>query len=313
MAAAYRKVRPYGAGLARLQDTVEIDPGGGLGGGPMEGVAEPQNPQQNTQSSTTENPVPGQPEPRSTASSFDFASGIEAELLAIEAIDQIATDVAARVRATTTGLTGIVIADRQFVSAFQMHRALSAQVTLLEQAIGSTSDATAALALGPLVATAKTLFGGLGKLGAGFGALEPYLRTQVSRTGRKFTLRTELLEAAVAGRLADFEVSLPRLGTGSSDAGSRLIDRILRLAAQSKPVDETDPGFAVHKSLELLLAQLFAKPADPGAPTLADQLVAADQVALSSAKAMLVLDLALAGGSYRLRDSWWRSSSASTG
>lgn len=315
MATSYRKRWRSRPASGRLQDVMDVDPLAGVGGGPMEGVEVPQKPQQGGQSGTgtgqpsggSQNPASGKEPPQSAISNSDLAAGIDAELLAVDSIDQIAEEVAVRVLGAKKNVSHVVIADRQLVAAYQKQQALSAQVTLLEAALKMPSQPASALALAPLIATAKTIIGGLGKLGAGFGSIEPYLRTNVSRSGRTFVLGPDLLEAAVASRLADLTVSVPRLGIASSVSGDSLVERILSLALLPKPAEPADPAFAAHKSVEMLVAQLFAKSGDPAAPTLAEQLVAAEQLDVPENAAMLVLDLPLAGGSYRLRESWWRS------
>lgn len=301
-------------------DTVEVDGNGVIGqGGPMEGEAEPE-PQQapaddngrNDETDPTDGAAGGEssgstvPVPTSEGG---LANAVEPELLAISSIEAIGKAIAERVPGAieTTEVKRIVLADPSLLATLRLHHALLAEVERLEQQLQPGTD-TSAFALAPLIPVVKTILAGAGRLGTVLKGLQPFLATEITHSARRFELQRELLQAAVANRLMSkkLEVVLPGLFP-KDPAKDGLVLRCLRLAGHPKPTDETDPKHQAAQAAAALLEKLFAKPVDAKLPTLAEQLVTVQGIPTDPGTAILVVEIALAGGNYRLKKSLWRS------
>jgi len=268
--------------------------------------------------------APGQVFPPDT-SGWDQSSGqtmgaeslqLEVDILSAEAVDRIAFAIAHRVaaKASAAKVKSVTVVSPTLLAALRLHSALEAEVGSLEAMTEQlaaaappesveTADASAFSELaGTAVDTAQRV------LKSASSALSVFAST-TSYTGRKDSARQAVLDAALAKHLATqgLRVDLPERALPAAEPQG-LLARILKLRSRCNELGRKGANLEdllpISAALDDLHKLVFgtAEGSAPGAP-LAQQLMLADAIArgLTAGRAVLFVEIAFSGGSYRTR------------
>ena len=235
---------------------------------------------------------------------------LEVTLLAINAVDIIAAEIARKVaaKAAEAKLKGIVIASPEMIAILRLRAALIAEIDSLEEIVRRaemTGQAEFALAPAAVLAAVEKV---KGVVKGAATALRTFAVT-TRYSGRKDVVRQVTLDAALAKHLGGIglKVELPQYAL-PGPAGDGVTARALHLQMCCRQVmasgAESPELSAAADAIDGIVAAVFGA-ADERATSakLAQQLMLADGIAGSVARghAALFCQLTASGGSYRTR------------
>jgi len=240
---------------------------------------------------------------------------LEVNILSAEAVDRVAASIAARVagKAAPAKVKAVTVVSPAMLAALRLHAALDAELRSLEAMAAqlapaappdsvSTSDVGAFADLPFKVAdTAQRV------LKSASSALSVFAST-TAYTGKKDSVRQNVLDAALAKHLAarGLSVDLPEHALPATDPKglfTRLLDlrgrcgELLRMGVDGASLQP------ISGAVENLFKLAFGTETSTIGIPLAQQLLLADQIVASPAagRALLVVEIAFSGGSYRMR------------
>lgn len=262
--------------------------------------------------------------PYTDTESYDPASGssgatsgagslnLEVALLSINAVDEIAEEVARRVSPLVRkdGLKGIVLSSPELLAALRLRASLNSELDLLEAILaGSSGPQTeeagfAVPAIAPIAAeSARRVVANASAALTSFAVTTRY-------SGRKGTVAQKPLDAALAKHLSEHgvKVRLPLYALPTAPEEG-FIARLLSLRArcnQASAEGSVQSGIDVGAIVDNLVAAIFGStPNQQGgsAAKLAERLMLADNIAAATDEgfAALFSEISASGGSYRTR------------
>jgi hypothetical protein len=259
-----------------------------------------------------------EPESSSDAGSTSGAGTLqlEVQILAADAVDRVADEIARRVAAKVEGtrIRSITVASPTIIAYLRLHSAIEAELVALEAMTDRVAAAAAASTSGEAgfaeVAAVEAAKAARSVVTSVSSALRNFAAT-TKYSGRTNVARQTVLDAALAkhlsGRKLDVEVpehALPAIEPRG------LIARMLQLQERCREIQagggNVDGLTPIVNSVESLLNLVFGTSdggsASAGVP-IAQQLMLADGVArgMIKGKAVLFAEIAFSGGSYRTR------------
>lgn len=240
---------------------------------------------------------------------------LEVDILSAEAVDRIAGAIADRVaaKATPENIRAVTVVSPAMLAALRLHSALDAELRSLEamaeqlaRAVAPTSVKTADVgAFTDLpfkaVDTAQRV------LKSASSALSVFAST-TAYAGKKDSARQNVLDAALAKHLAArrLQVDLPEHALPAIDPQG-LFARILDLRARCGELQDQGADIAavleISGAVDTLFKLAFATDIPTTGTPLAQQLMLADGIArgMTAGRAVLFVEIAFSGGSYRMR------------
>ncbi len=249
---------------------------------------------------------------------------LEVTLLSIEATDRVADEIARRIApiAGNHKLKGVVIADPASIAMLRVHAALNGELGALETRVAAIEAAAAQEpdAEGGFVdlAAAAALKVGVTKSFAGIannvGKALQVFQISSAYSGKRDVVRPSALHAALAKHITarGLEAQVPRYSV-MAGAGSRFIDRLLDVQRRCRSLSDggtiSDDLDAINMVISQLTQQLFdggsggESMGGSSGGKLLQQLSEADMIANAIAEgfALMTVELAASGGSYRAR------------
>ena len=240
---------------------------------------------------------------------------LEIDILSVEAVDRIAAAIADRVAAKTTAakIRSVTVVSPAMLAALRLHSALDVEVRSLQAMAEQfapakvpdsveTTDASAFTDLPfKVVDTAQRV------LKSASSALSVFAST-TAYAGKKDSARQNVLDAALAKHLAakNLQVEVPEHALPATDPNG-LFARILNLRARCSELQRTcgDPAGLkpISDAADNLLKLAFGAETPTTGMPVAQQLTLADGIArgLTAGRAVLFVEIAFSGGSYRMR------------
>jgi hypothetical protein len=242
---------------------------------------------------------------------------LEIDILAADAVDRIAREIADRVaaKAHKSKISSITIASPSIIAFLRLHSSLEAEISSLEAA--TERLAAAAKAPTQVEVSDQSAFGEIAVEAAetarkavtsASSALRVFAAT-TKYSGRTKVARQPVLDAALAKHLAlkDLSVDVPEHALPSSNSRG-LFGRMLALQAHCRELQaggvNLDSLAPVMSSIDNLVSAVFGATESGAANvSIAQQLMLADGVAsgMTKGKAVLFAEIAFSGGSYRTR------------
>ncbi|HEX6661816.1 MAG TPA: hypothetical protein VF067_08115, partial [Sphingomicrobium sp.] len=239
---------------------------------------------------------------------------LEVDVLSAEAVDRIAHGIAQRVakKAVEAKIHGISVISPQGLAALRLHSVLEAQVKSLE----AMAQALAPQPLPDSVETSDAAFTDLPlkvadmaqRVAKGAASALSVFASTVAYAGKKDSARQIVLDAALAKHLSaqKLKVDLPERALPTTGPG--LFTRMLDLRARCGDLQRQGADLAalapIAGAVDNLLKLVFG-PAEgpPPGTSLAQQMTLADSIAsgLVAGSAVLVVEIAFSGGSYKTR------------
>ena len=241
---------------------------------------------------------------------------LEVNILSAEAVDRVAASIAVRVagKAAPAKIKSVTVVSPAMLAALRLHAALDAELRSLEAMAeqlapaaepGSirTADVGAFTDLPLKVAdTAQRV------LKSASSALSVFAST-TAYTGKKDSVRQNVLDAALAKHLTarGLRVDLPEHALPANPDPKGLFARLLDLRARCGELQRMGYDAVTLQPIALAVENLFklafgTETSSSGIP-LAQQLLLADGIAANptSGHALLLVEIAFSGGSYRMR------------
>lgn len=240
---------------------------------------------------------------------------LEVDILSVEAVDRIAAAIADRVaaKATAAKIRSVTVVSPAMLAALRLHSALDVEVRSLQAMAEQfapanvpdsveTTDASAFTDLPfKVVDTAQRV------LKSASSALSVFAST-TAYAGKKDSARQNVLDAALAKHLAakNLQVEVPEHALPLTDPNG-LFARILSLRARCSELQRTcgDPAGLkpISDATDNLLKLAFGAETPTAGMPVAQQLTLADGIArgLTAGRAVLFVEIAFSGGSYRMR------------
>jgi hypothetical protein len=240
---------------------------------------------------------------------------LEVAILSAEAVDRIADAIADRVaaKATAAKIRAITVVSPAMLAALRLHSALEAEVRSLqamaEQLVPAeapesvkTADVGAFTDLPfKAVDTAQRV------LKSASSALSVFAST-TAYAGKKDSARQNVLDAALAKHLAarHLQVDLPEHALPATDPNglfARILDLRARCGELQRQGADLDALLEISGAADNLLKLAFGTETSTTGTPLAQQLMLADGIArgLTAGRAVLFVEIAFSGGSYRMR------------
>ena len=240
---------------------------------------------------------------------------LEVNILSAEAVDRVAASIAARVAAKSTAakIKSVTVVSPAMLAAMRLHAALDAEVRSLQAMAEqlaptvapdsiNTSDVGAFTDLPFKVAdTAQRV------LKSASSALSVFAST-TAYTGKKDSVRQNVLDAALAKHLGarGVRVDLPEHAlpaTAPSGLFTRLLDLRGRCGELQRMGIDVLALQPISGAVENLFKLAFGTETSTAGIPLGQQLLLADEIASSptAGRALLVVEIAFSGGSYRMR------------
>ena len=241
---------------------------------------------------------------------------LEVDILSAEAVDRIASAIADRVaaKATAAKIGSVTVVSSTLLAALRLHSALEAEVKSLQ----AMAEQLVPVAAPESVKTAdvgaftdlpfKAVDAAQRVLKGASSALSVFAST-TAYAGKKDSARQNVLDAALAKHLAArrLQVDLPEHALPATEP-TGLFARILDLRARCGELQRQgvslDDMLPISEAVDSLIKLAFGtgEAATPG-PPLAQQLMLADKIAsgLTARRAVLFVEIAFSGGSYRMR------------
>jgi hypothetical protein len=240
---------------------------------------------------------------------------LEVAILSAEAVDRIADAIADRVaaKATAAKIRAITVVSPAMLAALRLHSALEAEVRSLqamaEQLVPAaapesvkTADVGAFTDLPfKAVDTAQRV------LKSASSALSVFAST-TAYAGKKDSARQNVLDAALAKHLAArrLQVDLPEHALPATDPNglfARILDLRARCGELQRQGADLDALLEISGAADNLLKLAFGTETSTTGTPLAQQLMLADGIArgLTAGRAVLFVEIAFSGGSYRMR------------
>ena len=240
---------------------------------------------------------------------------LEVNILSAEAVDRVAASIAARVaaKAAPGKIKSITVVSPLMLAALRLHAALDAEVRSLQ----AMAEQLAPAAAPETVRTAdvgaftdlpfKVADTAQRVLKSASSALSVFAST-TAYTGKKDSVRQNVLDAALAKHLAarSLRVDLPEHALPATDPKglfARLLDLRGRCGELERMGIDTLALQPITGAVENLFKLAFGTEASTTGMPLAQQLLLADGIAASptAGRALLVVEIAFSGGSYRMR------------
>jgi hypothetical protein len=240
---------------------------------------------------------------------------LEVNILSADAVDRVAASIAARVagKAAPAKVKSVTVVSPVMLAALRLHAALDAELRSLEAMAEQlapaappdsvrTSDVGAFADLPFKVAdTAQRV------LKSASSALSVFAST-TAYTGKKDSVGQNVLDAALAKHLAarGLSVELPEHSLPATDPKglfTRLLDLRGRCGQLQRMGADATSLQPISGAVENLFKLAFGTETSTTGIPLAQQLLLADQIVASPAagRALLVVEIAFSGGSYRMR------------
>lgn len=240
---------------------------------------------------------------------------IEVNILSAEAVDRVAAAIAARVagKAVPAKIKAVTVISPMMLAALRLHAALVAEVRSLQ----AMAEQLAPAAVPKSVETAdvsaftdlpfKVVDTAQRVLKSAASAISVFAST-TAYTGKKDSVRQNVLDAALAKHLAarGLRVDLPEHGLPTTDPRG-LLGRLLQLRGRCGELQRlrVDPLALqpISSAVENLIKLAFGTETSASGIPLAQQLLLADGIAASATagRALLLVEIAFSGGSYRMR------------
>jgi len=237
---------------------------------------------------------------------------LEVALLSINAVDEIAREVARRVAplVRTEGLKGIVLSSPELLATLRLRASLNAELDLLEAIIARGSGAPKEEANFAVPAIAPVAAESARRVVANASAALTSFAVTTHYSGRKGTVAQKPLDAALAKHLSEqgIKVQLPVYALPKA-AQAGFIARLLNLrsrCSQGSAEGEGQGGVDVGGIIDGLVTAIFGGPPDQrsdGDARLAQRLMLADSIAAATDEGFgaLFAEISASGGSYRTR------------
>jgi hypothetical protein len=240
---------------------------------------------------------------------------LEVNILSAEAVDRVASSIAARVaaKAAPAKIKSVTVVSPAMLAALRLHAALDAELRSLEAMAeqlapaappGSirTADVGAFTDLPFKVAdTAQRV------LKSASSAISVFAST-TAYTGKKDSVRQNVLDAALAKHLAagGLRVALPEHALPTTDPKgifARLLDLRGRCGELQRMGIDPPALQPIASAVENLFKLAFGTETSTSGMPLAQQLLLADGIAANptAGHALLLVEIAFSGGSYRMR------------
>lgn len=243
---------------------------------------------------------------------------LEVDILSAEAVDRIAYAIAQRVakRAGDAEIRGITVVSPATLAALRLHSVLEAQLKSLEamaeqlaSAAAPDSIETADAAFSDAAATAASkVVDVVQRVAKGAAAAIGVFASTTSYAGKKDSARHVVLDAALAKHLATrgLQVELPERALPTPEPV--LFTRMLNLRARCSELERDGANLSslvqITGAVDNLLKLVFG-PAEGSPPgvSMAHQMMLADAITagLTAGRAVLFVEIAFSGGSYRTR------------
>jgi len=240
---------------------------------------------------------------------------IEVNILSAEAVDRVAAAIAARVagKAGPAKLKAVTVISPMMLAALRLHAALDAEVRSLQ----AMADQLAPAAVPDSVNTAdvsaftdlpfKVVDTAQRVLKSASSAISVFAST-TAYTGKKDSVRQNVLDAALAKHLTarGLQVDLPEHGLPATDPHG-LLGRLLELRGRCSELQRLRVDALalqpISTAVENLIKLAFGTETSASGIPLAQQLLLADGIAASATagRALLLVEIAFSGGSYRMR------------
>jgi 23S rRNA U2552 (ribose-2'-O)-methylase RlmE/FtsJ len=240
---------------------------------------------------------------------------LEVDILSADAVDRIADAIAERVaaKATTAKIRSVTVISPAMLAALRLHCALDAEVRSLQAMAEQLVPAAAPTSVETTDASAfsdlpfKAVDTAQRVLKSASSALSVFAST-TAYAGKKDNARQNVLDAALAKHLAArrLQVELPEHALPVVDPNglfARILDLRARCGELQRQGADLEALLEVSGAVDGLLKLAFGTDTPATGTPLAQQLMLADGIAqgLTTGRAVLLVEIAFSGGSYRMR------------